>query len=203
MNVPNKITTGRLLVTVVLFVYLVATDTCAGSNSWHPIIAGVVFILAVATDALDGYYARKLGQLSDFGRIADPVADKLIVCGTLVFLSVSPWGRTFVPAWMTVTIVGRELLVTALRGYIESRGIPFGARWDGKVKMILQCIALPAMFLWRFVDLRWGGGLAWALDATYWLAMGSIWITFVVTITSGARYVQAAAELLRDGERAV
>lgn len=198
MNLPNKITLGRIGVTVVLFAYLVATDTCDGANWWHPLIAGLVFILAVATDALDGYYARKLGQMSDFGRIADPVADKLIVCGTLVFLSVSPWGQRFVPAWMTVAIVGRELLVTALRGFIESRGIPFGARWDGKVKMICQCVAIPAVFLYRFIDLRWGGAHPWALDGAFWLAMISVWITFLVTVTSGARYVQAAADLLSD-----
>lgn len=203
MNLPNKITLGRIAVTVVLFVYLVATNTCGGENFWHPLVAGLLFILAVATDALDGYYARKLGQLSDFGRIADPVADKLIVCGTLIFLSVSDWGRQFVPAWVTVLIVGRELLVTALRGYIESRGIPFGARWDGKVKMILQSIAIPATFLWRFVDLRWGGAEAWALDGAYWFAMATIWITIAVTITSGVRYVLAAAELLRSGEHPV
>ena len=77
MNLPNKITLGRFFIALIMFAVLIWTDTCSGPQVWAPAVAGIIFILAVATDALDGYYARKLGQMSDFGRIADPVVDKV------------------------------------------------------------------------------------------------------------------------------
>lgn len=198
MNLPNRITLSRLAVTLVLFGFLVATDMCAGPDAWVPATAGALFILAAATDALDGHLARKLDQLTDFGRIADPVADKVIITGSLIFLSTSEWSQVYVPAWMTVTIVAREFLVTALRGYLESRKVAFGARWDGKLKMIAQCVAIPALFLLRTIDLGWGAGASGWMDAVEWLVILSVWATLVLTITSGVRYVTYAAELLRD-----
>lgn len=200
MNLPNQITLSRLAVTLVLFGFLVATDMCAGPEWWVPAVAGALFILAAATDALDGHLARKLGQLTDFGRIADPVADKVIISGSLIFLSTSPWSQVYVPAWMTVTIVAREFLVTALRGYLESRRVPFGARWDGKLKMIAQCVAIPAAFLLRALDLGLGSGAGIWFDIVHWLVIVSVWTTLVLTITSGIRYVAFAASLLRTPE---
>lgn len=202
MNVPNTITLGRFGLALVLFGYLVSTDTASSEAAgwWVPAIAGGAFILAVATDALDGYYARKLGQQSDFGRIADPVVDKVIVCGAFIFLSSVPWSRAYVPVWMTVLLVSREFLVTGLRGFIEARGVAFPARWDGKAKMIMQCIAIPAVFLVRTIDLRWGGSIVWLADTVNIFAMIVVWATFALTVSSGARYVHAAAQVLRGNE---
>lgn len=201
MNLPNKITVGRFVLALLLFAYLVGTETCAGSSWWAPAIAGGAFILAVASDALDGYYARKLGQQTDFGRIADPVVDKVIVSGTMIFLSSSSWARGYLPVWMTVVIVCREFLVSGLRGFIEARGVAFPARWDGKLKMVLQCMAIPAIFLVRVVDLSAGpAGALWPL--VHSLALVLVWLTFVLTVVSGARYVAAAARVLRTAEGA-
>lgn len=202
MNLPNKITVSRFAIAIVLFAFLVATDTCSGPEWWVPALAGSIFILAVATDALDGYYARKLGQQSDFGRIADPVVDKIIVSGALIFLASVDWARHYIPVWMAVVIVGREFLVNGLRGFIEARGVAFPSRWDGKLKMILQCIAVPAVFLVRTVDLRWGPGLAWLFQTTDWLALIMVWTTFALTVSSGFRYVVAAAGVLRTRDGA-
>ena len=202
MNLPNKITVGRFGVAILLFALLVWTDTCAGPDWRVPAIAGSIFILAVATDALDGYYARKLGQQSDFGRIADPVVDKVIVCGAFIFLSSADWARVYVPVWMTVVIVAREFLVNGLRGYIEARGVAFPARWDGKLKMILQCIAVPAVFLVRTVDLGLGTSVPWLWQLSLGLAYVFVWATFALTVISGARYVAAAAQVLRSSEGA-
>jgi len=204
MNVPNTITLSRFGLALVLFAYLVSTDTAASEAAswWVPAIAGGAFILAVATDALDGYYARKLGQQSDFGRIADPVVDKVIVCGAFIFLSSAHWARVYIPVWMTVLLVSREFLVTGLRGFIEARGVAFPARWDGKAKMVMQCIAIPAVFLVRTIDLRWGGGIVWLADTVHVFAMIVVWATFALTVSSGARYVHAAALVLRGHERA-
>ena len=202
MNLPNKITVGRFGLSILLFAMLVVTDTCS-DPAWGwgaPALAGSIFILAVATDALDGYYARKLGQQSDFGRIADPVVDKVIVCGAFIFLASVPWARAYVDVWMAVVIVGREFLVNALRGYIEARGVAFPARWDGKLKMIFQCIAVPAVFLVHTVDLAFGTSVAWLWDLSVFLAVFFVWATFVLTVTSGVRYVQAAAAVLKESE---
>jgi phosphatidylglycerophosphate synthase len=101
---------------------------------------------------------------------------------------------------MVVLIISREFLVTAMRGFVEARGIAFPARWDGKLKMVMQCIAIPMVFLHRTVDLGWPGerGLYVAAD---WLAIFSVWSTFALTMVSGARYVSAAADVLRrEGE---
>ena len=198
MNLPNRITLSRLAVTLVLFGFLVATDMCAGPAAWVPATAGALFILAAATDALDGHLARKLDQLTDFGRIADPVADKVIVSGSLIFLSTAPWSQGYLPAWMTVTIIAREFLVTALRGYLESRQVAFGARWDGKLKMIAQCVAIPALFVLRAVDLGWGSGAGVWFDLVEIVVYVSVWGTLALTISSGVRYVTHAATLLRN-----
>src|SRR5208282_1042538 len=134
-NLPNQLTSLRLLLSVVLFGLI---------SDEHYIAAFVLFLVAVRTDWLDGYYARKFNQITTLGRILDPFADKVIVCGTFIFILVAP-GMSTVPgglrAWMVVVIVGRELLVTALRSFLEERGSDFSANLSGKLKMVLQCVA--------------------------------------------------------------
>ncbi|MHC5211127.1 MAG: CDP-diacylglycerol--glycerol-3-phosphate 3-phosphatidyltransferase [Planctomycetota bacterium] len=200
MNLPNRITVGRLILALLFFAFFKFASLSSAHEWWKPAVAAGIFVLAVATDALDGYYARKLGLLTDFGRIADPVVDKIIVAGGFIFLASSEWARPLVPVWMVVLIISREFLVTAMRGFIEARGIQFPARWDGKLKMILQCIAIPLVFVHRMVDLGWPGeqGLYTAVD---WVALITVWATFAMTMVSGGRYVMAAAEVLRrEGE---
>ncbi len=96
--------------------------------------------MAAGTDWLDGYWARKYGQVTTLGRILDPFVDKIIICGTFIFLAAVP--DSGVAAWMAVVIVGRELLVTALRSYLEGEGADFSAIMSGKLKMVLQCVAV-------------------------------------------------------------
>ena len=128
-------TSLRLVLSVVLFCLI----------AWEHYLASLVlFVIAAGTDWLDGYFARKYGQVTTLGRILDPFADKVIVCGTFIFLAAIPdikdvpWG---LQPWMVVVIVGRELLVTALRSFIEERGADFSAKMSGKLKMVLQCVA--------------------------------------------------------------
>lgn len=199
MTLANKITTGRLAAAVVLFVLLdllgreplpgwpLATLCCA------------LFVLITATDALDGYYARKLGQVSDFGRVADPAADKVIVCGSFVFLSAIHWGREIVPPWIVVAILCREFIVTALRGYMERNGHEFGADPAGKVKMIVQCVAIPAVLGFRIVDDAFGQRVPDAARAVWWSAVVLVWAALLITVWSGIGYVRKAAIYLREG----
>ncbi len=201
MNLPNRITMGRFALALLFFAFLEFARVDVAPEWWKPAAAAAMFILAVATDALDGYLARKLGLQSDFGRIADPVVDKVIVAGGMIFLTAFAWGRAVLPIWMVVLIISREFMVSGLRGFIEARGVAFPARWDGKLKMILQCIAIPAIFVQRAVDLG-APGERWLVLSFEWLVLLSVWLTFALTMISGARYVTAAARVLRThGER--
>jgi len=197
MNLPNRITMGRLGLALIFFAFFKVAALASSPEWWKPAVAGALFVLAVATDALDGYYARKLGLQTDFGRIADPVVDKIIVSGGFIFLAASGWAREVVPTWVVVLIISREFMVTSLRGFIEARGVAFPARWDGKLKMVSQCVAIPAVFLWRTVDLGWPGERLLEQSALVF-AVTMIWLTFALTMVSGLRYVLAAAVVLRQ-----
>jgi CDP-diacylglycerol--glycerol-3-phosphate 3-phosphatidyltransferase len=203
VTLANKITTGRLALTVVLFGLL---DRLGREDANHELpgwrlttVCLVLFVLITATDALDGYYARKLGQVSDFGRIADPAADKVIVCGSFVFLSAVKWGREIVPPWIVVTILFREFIVTALRGYMERKGLEFGADPAGKVKMIVQCVAIPSVLLFHVADVGLRPSWPGAPNFFFWAAVVLVWIALAITVWSGVGYVRKAAIHLRSG----
>lgn len=201
MNLPNRITVGRLVLALLFFAFFKYASLADAPEWWKPAVAGGIFVLAVATDALDGYYARKLGLQTDFGRIADPVVDKIIVAGGLIFLTATSWAAEFVPVWMVVLIIAREFMVSGLRGFIEARGVAFPSRWDGKLKMILQCIAIPAVFLHRMVDLGWPAERwKWLGRTIEMFSTVTVWATFVLTMTSGFSYVREAARVLRRGD---
>jgi CDP-diacylglycerol--glycerol-3-phosphate 3-phosphatidyltransferase len=178
-NVPNQLTALRLLLSLVLFA-LIAFKFYLAST--------IVFVVAAGTDWLDGYWARKYGQVTNLGRILDPFVDKIIICGTFIFLVAVP--SSGVQAWMAVVIVGRELLVTALRSYLEGEGADFSASMSGKLKMVVQCAAAAIVL----VALDYGDprpeGLAWAV-------LISVWAAVLLTVYSGAVYVQRAIALLR------
>ena len=192
-NLPNQLTSLRLLLAVILF----------GLIAWEYYLVGfVLFVIAAGTDWLDGYYARKYGQVTTLGRILDPFADKVIICGTFIFALVAPEMAKMpygVRAWMVVVIVGRELLVTALRSFLEERGSEFSAKMSGKLKMVLQCFAAGGclLYLWFVTPLGEsppGQSPAWVL----WATVAFIWSAVVLTVYSGLVYIQAAIVLLRD-----
>jgi CDP-diacylglycerol--glycerol-3-phosphate 3-phosphatidyltransferase len=179
-NVPNQITALRLCLAIADFVLMPLGRHLA---------ALAVFLVAAATDWVDGYLARRYGQVTRLGRVLDPFVDKIIVCGMFIFLSDVDGSR--IAAWMAVVVVSRELLVTAMRSSIEQGGGDFSAMMSGKVKMTLQCIAVSA----SLVTLVGGGPTApawlrWTCDITVWAAVLS-------TIQSGIGYVRAAAKHLR------
>jgi CDP-diacylglycerol--glycerol-3-phosphate 3-phosphatidyltransferase len=177
-NVPNQLTAGRLVLSVVLFVLI---------PLGYYLAAMVVFIIAAGTDWLDGYWARKYGQVTSLGRILDPFVDKIIICGTFIFLAAVP--GSLVAAWMAVVVVARELLVTALRSYLEGEGADFSAVMSGKLKMVLQCLA-AALALFALSYDGPPDGLQLAVAA-------SVWAAVLLTIYSGVAYVQRAIVLLR------
>ncbi|HLA83751.1 MAG TPA: CDP-diacylglycerol--glycerol-3-phosphate 3-phosphatidyltransferase [Thermoguttaceae bacterium] len=186
-NVPNQLTAMRLLLAVVMFALVGLEYYMAGF---------VLFLIAATTDWLDGYWARKYGQITVLGRILDPFADKVIICGSFVFLVVAPgmiampWGLR---AWMVVVVIAREMLVTMLRGLIEREGGDFSARWSGKWKMILQCVAVGASLF----CLSYAGTETAVPDWCRWVMIGSIWSAVALTIYSGVIYIVAAIRIMR------
>jgi CDP-diacylglycerol--glycerol-3-phosphate 3-phosphatidyltransferase len=185
-NLPNQLTSLRLVLSVVLF--------CLMEYDFY-FASLVLFIIGAGTDWIDGYFARKYGQVTTLGRILDPFADKVIVCGTFIFLAANPEMNVVsmgLRAWMVVVIVGRELLVTALRSFIEERGGDFSAQWSGKIKMVLQCFAASVCLFY----LTYASPLENAPQWTRMLLVVSVWAAVISTVYSGAVYIRAAVKVL-------
>lgn len=184
LNVPNLLTTARLVLSIVVFVLV--PMRCYFS-------ALLVFIVAASTDWVDGYWARRFNQVTQLGRIFDPFVDKIIVCGLFVFLAAEP--KSGITAWMAVVVVGRELLVTALRGFIEQRGGDFSAKLAGKLKMVFQCVAggfgLGALMYANGTAPDW---LQMILPRAWFdlLLPVAVWLAVLSTIYSGLQYVVVA-----------
>jgi CDP-diacylglycerol--glycerol-3-phosphate 3-phosphatidyltransferase len=137
LNAPNIITLSRFVLAIILFGLI-------DVGGWW-ITATLIFVVAAATDFIDGWLARRYGQITVLGRVLDPFVDKIIICGSFIFLQ--KWGESGVTAWMTFIIVAREMFITSLRTFLEQRGKDFSAKWSGKIKMILQCAAVPCCLL--------------------------------------------------------
>ncbi len=192
-NVPNQLTILRLVLAVVMFGFL----------AWEFYLTSMIlFLVAAGTDWLDGWYARKYGQVTTLGRILDPFADKVIVCGAFIFLAAvpamaaDPFG---VKAWMVVVIIARELLVTALRSFLEEQGGDFSAKMAGKLKMLLQCIAAAvALFYLSYpTTVVEGTPVVGAPEWCRWLLGGSVWAAVLLTIYSGLMYVVVAVKMVK------
>lgn len=188
VNVPNLLTTARLVLAIVVFVLLQLPEP-------HFLAALVVFVLAAATDWVDGQWARRVGQVTQVGRMFDPFVDKIIICGAFILLAAEP--RCPIAPWMAVVVVARELLVTGLRSFIEQSGGDFSAKMSGKLKMVFQCVAAGGAML-ALVEprpdwLQWQQWLDWTL-------LVSVWTALVLTVYSGFVYVSAAAKYQRPPE---
>ncbi|MCA8961099.1 MAG: CDP-diacylglycerol--glycerol-3-phosphate 3-phosphatidyltransferase [Planctomycetes bacterium] len=199
LNLPNKITIARLVIAVLLFVlFSLQIHWEVGDRSVVLNLAAIVFSICVATDWLDGYLARRWGMVTTFGRIADPFVDKVVVCGSFVYLV------KLVPniVWpsVAVVIIAREFLVTGLRSYLESQGVPFGARWGGKIKMVVQSFAIPALLVYEanyaHLDSR-----PWMGELFHWGSIGLVIATLISTIISAWDYIAIAVTGIRESPR--
>lgn len=148
-----------------------------------------VFVVAAISDAVDGYLARAMKQITSFGRVVDPVADKVLICGAFVFFAsvifVDPQTHrnvTGVAPWMVIVVLLRELLVSALRAFSEAGGGDFSADWSGKIKMIVQSITASFIL----------ASLAFWPENTLGLRRVLVWLTVVVTALSIITYLRRA-----------
>ena len=182
MNIPNTLTMFRVVFAIGIFILLPFKLYA---------VCVVLFLLAAATDYLDGYWARKYNLVSVFGRIMDPFADKLLICGCFVYLAAIPEltdVQLGMHPWMAVVIIGRELLITSLRAVVEKEGGDFSAKWIGKWKMGLQCVAVPACLIFLMFPNNY---------ALQIIMVVSLWGTIAITVYSGVEYCFNAARMIR------
>ncbi len=186
-NVPNAITLLRLILSIAIFVLMPFKYYLASL---------IVFVIAASTDWIDGWWARKYGQVTKIGRVFDPFVDKIIICGTFIYLAAESHTGSGVEAWMAVVVMGRELLVTVIRSMVEQSGGDFSAGMAGKLKMVVQCVAAGAsLFTLHYLDMRPEGH---ALpEWLHWTLVVSVWSAMLLTIYSGVEYIFAAAKYFK------
>ncbi len=170
MNLPNKLTIGRVIaVPFFIAAYMIGWK-------W---VAFTLFILASLTDLLDGKIARKYNLVTNFGKIMDPLADKVLVYAAFCLLIED----ATMPAWMLIVILAREFAVAGMRTVAASEGIVVAAGMSGKIKTVLQMIAVPLMLLAGAVS-ESGIGSYVNLAAKVFL-----WASLIMTVYSGAEYI--------------
>jgi len=202
-RIPNAITILRIFIAGAFFAVLGGYRFPDEGIMWGN-VAIVLFALAATTDFIDGYLARKWDVVSMFGRLMDPFCDKVLILGTFIYFagprfSVSQWVAddnvltmaTGIYPWMVVVIIARELLVTSIRGVLESMGHKSGAKWSGKIKMIFQSLALPFILL-LVVNCKPNEhqGVMLTIDITAWLLL-------FITVWSGLPYITGLLAVMR------
>ena len=168
MNLPNKLTIARVIA-VPFFIG-------AYYFSWY-LLAFIIFVAASLTDMLDGKIARKYNLVTNFGKLMDPLADKLLVMSALICLV----EIGDVAGWMVVVILGREFIITGMRQVAAAQGIVIAAGMTGKIKTVTQMIAIPMMILdnWPFS----------LIPSDPPVAMVFMWIALIMTVVSGVEYI--------------
>ena len=179
LNIPNILTMTRIAAIPLLAGLLMSPSRSAGF--W----AAAVFSLASITDWLDGYLARRLGIVTVFGKFLDPIADKLIVMAALIMIL--PFDR--VPAWMVLLILGREIIITGLRGIASSEGIVIQASDLGKFKTIFQLVAIIGLLLHYNYNWLFGIQHPFFIVNMHNVGMFFLWIATLLTVWSGADYL--------------
>lgn len=178
-HIPNALTVGRLVLTVILLWLIIYAPT-TGEDKPANLLLGVfiLFVVTGLTDVVDGYLARKFEVTSKFGRMVDPLADKFLVCGAFFCfawvgqpkMSCFGFSETTLDIirWGTAIIIfAREIIVQTLRQIAESRGVNFAAVWSGKLKMFLQSFGIGTVLVgWAYVSRPWGD---WFTIITYGL----------------------------------
>src|ERR1700678_2882229 len=176
VNLPNSITLTRIC-SIPLLIWILSTNRFQSTGGEKELLASALFIAASITDGIEGYLARKRGQITTMGVLLDPLADKLLIAAA--FITLVQFNPSMVPAWIAVIIIGREFLVSGLRSIAASEGFTIQASDLGKFKMLVQIISVVAVILAR----RWHD---WPLFGTYflpvhWVAWAAIWFMVLLS----------------------
>ncbi len=185
MNLPNKLTGSRFVLTV-FFLAAFFSNSRFGDS-----LALVLFIAAGVTDLLDGRIARQRQLITNFGILMDPLADKIMTCSAFIAFV----DRNLMPAWMVVIIVARELAITGLRLLAASKNVVLAAEGFGKHKTVTQIVAIISVLV-SLSYAEWGvvgrAVFGWSIAGAPWVALfttAAIWLAVVLTFVSGALYL--------------
>lgn len=186
MNLPNSITLTRIF-SIPVLMWILSTSHLSSINGERELLASALFIAASITDGIDGYLARKRGQITTMGMLLDPLADKLLIAAA--FVTLVQFNPSLVPAWMAVVIIGREFLVSGLRSIAASEGFTIQASELGKFKMLVQIVSVVAVIL----DHGWK---EWPVIGPYifpvhWIAFLAIWFMVLLSLLSAIDYFVA------------
>jgi CDP-diacylglycerol--glycerol-3-phosphate 3-phosphatidyltransferase len=224
VNLPNYLTLLRILIVPLLVVVLLTevAESYLGISGYALAIA--IFLIASFTDILDGQIARRRNQVSNFGKLLDPIADKLLISAALIVLV----EKHLAPAWAVVIILGREFIITGLRSVAATEGIIIQARNIGKIKMWAQSIAVvallvagatgkppvsnfgleyPAFRFWEVVEVRtaFADLIHFALTSNDWRALsylagrGALWLSVITALWSMYDYFVFFVRARRPG----
>ncbi|MCQ2772893.1 MAG: CDP-diacylglycerol--glycerol-3-phosphate 3-phosphatidyltransferase [Bacilli bacterium] len=198
MNIPTRITTARIVAIVLMLIGMFVSDffipelsflyvSCGSFNIYiiNLVWCGI-FIIASITDFLDGYLARKWNQVTDLGKFLDPIADKLLVDCTFIYLCISRFpGQLCVNLYLVIILIARDLIIDALRQVSAAKGKVLAANMAGKLKTVFEMIAIPLVLLngfpFAFLDHSWPAGL----HITDFI----VYITTIASVVSGALYI--------------
>lgn len=180
-NLPNAITIVRILFAPVFVALLLIDGGADAAIRW---IAGILFIVGIATDGIDGHIARSRGLVTDLGKLLDPIADKILTGAALIGLSI----LAELPWWVTVIVLVREVGITVHRMIIRHEAV-VAAAWMGKLKTVFQGIAISFALvpLWTIVG-----------DWIFWVNGTLMWIAVILTLASGVDYIITAARARRS-----
>jgi len=185
MNLPNQLTVSRFVLTLAFLIAIFS------SFPFHETVALVFFVAASITDWMDGAIARKHKLVTDFGKLMDPLADKILVCSAFIAFV----GEHLMPAWMVTIIVARELAITGLRLVAANKNVVLAAEGFGKHKTISQIVAIIAILVsssyqqWDVVGTTVFGFVIAGKPWVEWFTPGSIWVAVILTFISGWLYL--------------
>jgi CDP-diacylglycerol--glycerol-3-phosphate 3-phosphatidyltransferase len=187
MNLPNKLTLSRFVVTAAFLAVMFANSRVP----YYETIALLLFSIASLTDYFDGKIARRDKLVTNFGILMDPLADKILVCSAFIAFIQPGW----IEPWMVVIIVARELTITGLRLLAASKNLVLAAEGFGKQKTIWQIIAVIAILVYHSYE-QWGQFGRWIFGFTLihgpwinWFMPTAIWVAVALTFVSGALYL--------------
>jgi CDP-diacylglycerol--glycerol-3-phosphate 3-phosphatidyltransferase len=183
MNLPNSITMSRIVMIPLLLWILSPHFPWQGSSGEQEVLASILFVLASITDGVDGYLARKRGQITTMGMLLDPLADKIMV--TAAIIALVAYSPQIVKVWIAVVIIGREFLISGLRSIAASEGFTIQASDLGKLKTVTQIVAVVSVILahhWY----QWQFGVI--IVPVKWTAVTAIYFTVIVSTISAIDY---------------
>jgi len=191
LNWANRVTLARIVLIPVVVVVLLAR-----LPNWGPWWAAILFTLLAATDAVDGYLARSRNEITNFGKLLDPLADKLLVTAALV--SLVELGS--LPAWAAIIIISREFIVTGLRMVAVAEGQVIAAGSFGKLKTVLQIIAVVMFIVKDSAPLTWlGSSIVSAFNVLSWIVMGAALVATVYSMIDYFYHARDVIELAEPG----